>query len=108
MESIEQSIRRAIRPEPPNNTEHIHLVWLMALPKARIKPVDAGAFRTELLQLVDQVDSRWRAEETWHSPRGCWWSGFSRYPTIGKYIAEVRFFPRSAFRNWSSTKGGHG
>jgi hypothetical protein len=35
-ESIEQSIRRAIQPEPPNNTEHIHFVWLMALPKARI------------------------------------------------------------------------
>ena len=105
-ESIEDTIRKAIRPEPPNNTEHIHLAWLLTLPKARVKPADAGTFRTELLQLVDEVDSRWNGEEDWQSPQGCWWRDFSRYPTLGKYLSEVRFFPRSAFRTWSSTKGG--
>lgn len=27
-ETIEDSIRKANRPEPTNNTEHIHLAWL--------------------------------------------------------------------------------
>jgi len=103
-ETIEDSIRKAIRPEPPNNTEHIHLAWLLTLPKARVKPADASAFRTELLQLVDEVDNRWDAEQEWQSPQGCWWLDFSCYPTLGKYLSQVRFFPRSAFRNWS--KGG--
>jgi hypothetical protein len=105
-ETMEDSIRKAIRPEPPNNTEHIHLAWLLTLPKARVKPADAVAFRTELLQLVDEVDSRWDAEQDWQSPQGCWWMDFSRYQTLGKYLSQVRFFPRSAFRDWSSTKGG--
>jgi hypothetical protein len=105
-ESIEDSIRKAIRPEPPNNTEHIHLAWLITQPKARVKPADAGAFRTDLLQIVNEVDRRWEVEEDWHSPQGCCWRDFSRYPLVGKHLSEVRFFPRSAFRNWSSTKGG--
>jgi hypothetical protein len=105
-ESIENSIRKAIQPEPPNNTEHIYFAWLLTLPKARIKPADAAAFRTELLQLVEEVDGRWDAEQDWQSPQGCWWRDFSHYPTLGKYLSEVWFFPRSAFRNWSSTKGG--
>jgi hypothetical protein len=71
-----------------------------------VKPADTAAFRAELLQLVDEVDGRWDAEQAWHSPQGCWWSDFSRYPTVGKYLAEVRFFPRSAFRNRSSSRGG--
>jgi hypothetical protein len=106
METIEDSIRKAIRPEPPNNTEHIHLAWLLTLPKARIKPADAGKFRAELLQLVDEVDSRWDTEEEWQSPQGCWWMDFNSYPVLGKYLSQVRFFPRSAFHGWSSTKGG--
>lgn len=108
MESIENSIIKAIDPEPPNNTEHIHFAWLLTLPKARIKPADAAKFRAELLQLLEEVDRRWDAEEEWHSPQGCWWRDFSHFPVIGKYLGEVRFFPRSAFRNWSSTKGGRG
>ena len=106
METIEESIRKAIRPEPPNNTEHIHFAWLLTLPRARVKPADAGMFRTELLQLVDEVDHRWDAEQFWQSPQGCWWTDFGRYPVLGKYLSQVHFFPRSAFRNWSSTKGG--
>jgi hypothetical protein len=106
IESMENSIRKAIQPEPPNNTEHIHFAWLLTLPKARVNPADAAAFRTELLQLVEEIDKRWDAEEEWHSLQGCWWRDFSRYSTLGKYLSEVRFFPRSAFRNWSSTKGG--
>jgi len=43
IEAIEQSIRKALRPEPPNHTEHIHYAWLRTLPRARIKPTDEGA-----------------------------------------------------------------
>jgi hypothetical protein len=107
IEAIEQSIRKAIRPEPPNHTEHIHYAWLRTLPRARIKPTDEGAFRAELLKLVDEVDSRWDGEEEWQPPQRCCWTDFSRYPTLEKYLFQVRFFARSA-RGPSSTKGGQG
>ena len=104
-ESIEDSIRRAIQPDPPNDTEHIHFAQLLTLPNARMKQADAKAFRTELLQLIDHVDQRWEAEPFWQSTQGCLWDDFSRYPTVGKYLSRVHFFPRSRFRNWTSTKG---
>jgi hypothetical protein len=105
MESIERSIMTAIQPEPPNNTEHVHFAWLLTLPKTRVKPADAAAFRGELLRLIEEVDGRWDTEKWWQSPQGCPWSEFSRYPTLGKYLSQVHFFPRSGFRRWSSTKG---
>jgi hypothetical protein len=105
-EAIERSIEKAIRPEPPNNTENIYFAWLMALPKARIKPADASGFRAELLRLVEEVDSRWTGEEEWQSPQGCWWTDFSRYPTLAKYLSQVRFFPRATFGG--GTRGAKG
>jgi hypothetical protein len=106
VEAIHDSILKAIRPEPPNTTEHIHFAWLLSLPRARVKPTDAATFRTELLKLVDEVDARWDSEQDWHSPQGCRWTDFSRYPALAKYLSQVRFHPRSAFRDWPSTKGG--
>lgn len=106
-EKIQDSIRKAIQPEPPNDTEHIHLAWLHTLPKARVKPGDACTFRTELLQLIGEVDQRWDTEQMWQSPQGCGWTDFDRYTVLGKYLSQVRFFPRSAFRDWRNTKGSH-
>ena len=106
LESIERSILTAIQPDPPNNTEHIHFASLLTLPRARVRPADAGLFRAELLRLVDEVDSRWDSESWWHSAQGCQWVDFGRYPALGKYLSQVHFFPRSAFGHWSSTKGG--
>src|SRR6516162_6681397 len=87
----EHGVDRAVHPEgDPAGAAEQHRAYTLRMAdgtaEGPYKPVDAGAFRTELLQLVDQVDSRWRAEETWHSPQGCWWSDFSGYPTVGKYI----------------------
>lgn len=106
MEAIETSILKALGPEPPNNTEHIHVAWLLTLPKARVKPADAGAFRGEPLKLVEETDTRWDVEEDWQFPQGCCWTDFSCYPILAKYLSQVQFFPRSAFPGWSSTKGG--
>lgn len=106
VESIERSILAAVQPEPPNNTEHIHFAQLIALPKARVKPADASAFRTEFLVLIEHVDKRWDTEEWWQSPYGCLWNDFSGYAKLGRYLSAIHFFPRSAFRQWSSTKGG--
>jgi hypothetical protein len=39
------------------------------------------------------VDTRWESEQDWHSPQGCSWTDFSRYPTLGKYLDLVRFHP---------------
>lgn len=104
MESIQKSILKAISPEPPNNTEHIHRATLDTRPKARVKPADAAGFRAELLKLVEEVDARWDGQRGWQSPQGCWWTDFSRYPTLAKYLSQVTFFPRPRF----STRGGQG
>ena len=47
----------AIKPEPPNETEHIQLVWMS--PRRRVRPADATNFRTELLKLMEHIDKRW-------------------------------------------------
>src|ERR1017187_6875742 len=42
VEMIEASFRDALQSEPPNNTEHIFLVWLS--PKQRMRPAAKAAF----------------------------------------------------------------
>lgn len=104
-DAIEQSIRKAIHPEPPNNTEHIHIAWLIPQAKALTTTETPRLFRTELMVLVGEVDRRWNREMESQSPQGCWWTDLSRYPTLGKYLSLVEFFPRSSLREWSSTEG---
>jgi hypothetical protein len=83
-ESLETSIRDAIKPEPLNQTEHIHLLWMS--PKRRMLATDAAAFRVELLKMAEEVDRRWSSETDWHMPQGFQWSEFSSYPMLGKYL----------------------
>jgi hypothetical protein len=61
-EMIEASFCDALKPEPPNNNEHIFLVWLS--PNQRMRPADRAAFRTELLALLEAIDKDWK-----NSPR---------------------------------------
>ena len=51
-EIMEDSFRAAMKPEPPNETEHIQLIWMF--PKRRLATKDAVAFREELLKLQDR------------------------------------------------------
>ena len=105
LEHIQRSILEAISPQPPNNTEHIHLARLFLRPKMRVKTADATAFRAELQRLIEEVDIRWNAEPEWQSPVGCWWTDFSGYPVLGKYLSKVEFDSRRFARRWPSTRG---
>jgi len=97
VEAVQESILKAIQPEPPNNTEHIQFAWLHSLLRARVKPADGPALRSEFMKLVYEVDARWSSEPAWRSPQGCPWKDFLGYPTLGKYLSQVVFFPRSAY-----------
>jgi hypothetical protein len=55
IEMVERSFRDAIQPEPPNETEHIFLVWLA--PKRRLPPADRAAFRSEPCESVGRTGS---------------------------------------------------
>jgi len=91
-EFLEKSIRDAIKPEPPNQTEHISLLWMF--PKRRMLANDIAGFRTELLKLTEQIDRRWDSEIEWHTPQGFQWNDFSVYPMLGKYLAAIDIHPR--------------
>lgn len=103
-ESLEKSIRDAIRPEPPNQTEHIRFLWLF--PKRRMIAADAAAFRAEILKLTEDIDAQWDRETECHTPQGFQWNSFSTHPTLGKYLEAVSIHPRIPSRPSTMEKGG--
>lgn len=104
VEFVELSLRDAIQPEPPNQTEHIFLVWMA--PKCRMAPADKPAFKTELLALTEQIDQRWESEPAWQSPQGFQWEDFTRYPTLAIYLESVDVHPRMPSVASTMRKGG--
>ena len=92
IEFVEASFREAIEPEPPNETEHIFLVWLA--PKRRLPPADRGAFRSELLTLMDAIDRNWDKIPSSDSPQGFDWKDFTAYPTLERYLDSLDIHPR--------------
>lgn len=100
LEAIQNSILKAIGKQPDNNFENIYFAWLHARPKARVEPADASAFRQEILRLAQDVDCRWDQEAEWQSPQGCFFDDFTLYPTAGKYLQLMRFFPRQHYAGW--------
>lgn len=91
-EGVEMSLVRALRPFPPNETEHIFVVWVYA--KWRLKDADASGFRVQLLQLIAELDERWKNEPEWHSPQGFQVSDFSKYPILEKDLDGLEIRPR--------------
>jgi len=104
VEFVEQSFRDAIQPEPPNQTEHLFLVWMA--PKRRMALADKQAFITELLALTQEIDQRWEGERDWQSPQGFQWADFTRYPTLAIYLESVDFHPRMPTVESTMRKGG--
>jgi len=100
LEAIQNSMLRAIGTQPDNRCGNIYYAWLSPLPKARVKPADATAFREEIFRLVEDVDRRWDQEPDWQSPQGCFFTDFTRYSTLRKYLQLVRFFPRRCYGGW--------
>jgi hypothetical protein len=86
-EMMEDSFRQAIKPVPPNETEHIHLIWMD--PKRRMISQDAGAFRTELLKAMEEIGQRWESEPDWESPQGFQFDRLGAYPMLKKYLDGI-------------------
>ena len=96
LERLQESFRAAVGEQGPNNTENIYLVWLRPKPQAKIKSADVGEFRDELFACLRECDRRWPEESFWHGPQG---HGVSHeeltpYPTLARYLNEIRLFPR--------------
>src|SRR6266852_3346509 len=80
VEMVEASFRDAIQPEPPNETEHIFLVWLAL--KRRMPPAERAEFRSEMLALMEAIDKDWDNIPWSDSPQGFEWKDFTKYPTL--------------------------
>jgi hypothetical protein len=102
MERTQQSILEAIGGQGKNTTENIFCVWLLPAVRARIKPADATQFRTELFQMIEEVDQRWPDERFWHGPRGFRASGdeLAPYAILQKYLNGIHFFPSDRYEGW--------
>src|SRR5579864_3104231 len=92
VEMMEASFRDAIQPEPPNETDHIFLVWLA--PKRRMPSVDRAEFRSELLVLIEAIDKHWDIIPESDSPQGFEWMDFTKYPTLEKHLVSLDIHPR--------------
>jgi len=103
-EMVEDSFRLALKPEPPNETEHVHLIWMDA--KRRLASQDAPAFRAELLQAMQEIDRRWDTEPEWQTPQGFQFDGLGAYPMLKKYLEGIDVHPRQPSRPSTMTKGG--
>jgi hypothetical protein len=103
-EMMEDSFRQAINPEPPNNTEHVHLVWMD--PKRRLASDDAAAFRRELLRAMEEIDRRWDSEPNWETPQGFQFDNLDAYPMLKKYLDGIDIHPRLPPRCSTMEKGG--
>lgn len=103
VEMMELSFRDAIQPEPPNETEHIFLIWLA--PKRRMMPVDCGAFRSELLALAEIIDKDWTNIPGSDSPQRFQWRNFTNHPTLFKYLDSLDIHPRRPSLAFTMPKG---
>jgi hypothetical protein len=102
-EMMEDSFRQAITPEPPNNTEHVHLIWMD--PKRRMIANDAAAFRGELLAAMEEIDRRWDSEPDWETPQGFQFDNLASYPMLKKYLDGIDVHPRLPSRQSTMQKG---
>jgi hypothetical protein len=98
-ERREKSILEAIGDQGSNPTQHIDHVWLLVKPRARVKLVDAAAFRTQLLALIAACERRWPTERFWR--RGHQVSGpeLDPYPVLARYLNGVRLWPKGDWPN---------
>jgi hypothetical protein len=99
-EMIQNSILAAIGNQPDNNLENIYYAWMHPRQRARVKPEDMDKFRSEILRLTSHIDRRWEQEPDWCSPQGLLYRDFSPFPTVGKYLDGLTFFPRLQYVGW--------
>jgi hypothetical protein len=102
MERIQSSILSAVGDQGDNTTENIFFLWLLPKPKVRVKPADVVSFREELFRCIQEVDSHWLSEPSWHNPPGYEVTSekLSLFPVLQKYLTSIRFFPRKKYEGW--------
>lgn len=97
-ENLEESILTAAGPLDPNPWANIAYLWLS--PRMRVRNDDHAQFRTELFQLIREIDERWPHEQYWHSPQGCRHGNFANYPVLRKCLNQIQFYPHDFHPNW--------
>lgn len=102
MERIQASMLEAIGDQGKNDTTYIYTIWLLPKPKARIKPADVEAFRSEVFVYIAEIDHRWPGERLWQSPQGFYAHAedLQDYPTLQKYLRGIEFFPSDWYEGW--------
>jgi hypothetical protein len=78
--------------EPPKN---IGMVWIGKQERVALRAEDAVQFRKEIFACVADIDARWHENEDWHSPQGYHMGNLSAYPSVAKYLASLKFIPRT-------------
>jgi hypothetical protein len=99
-ETVQDSILNAIGKQPDNDSENIYYIWMDAKPRARVKPNDVEAFRSQIFGLIANIDQRWLEESDWQSPQGLRYNDFSSFPVVGKYLDSITCFPRLHYVGW--------
>lgn len=94
-ESIEEPFRRALN-EVPNETQHFQLVWMNV--KARLRQGCEAALKDEITRLMAYLDKRWDTELDWQSPQGIDWNDFTGYPTLARYVVNLKIHMRQGPR----------
>jgi hypothetical protein len=64
-ERAEDSVRQALLPEPPNIYPHVGHIWLYPRESAPLPSSARGAFRSEILTLIAQIEQSWPKLEWW-------------------------------------------
>ncbi len=96
-EQLAETIIHAIGEQRENRSQYFCNVLIF--PKQyfpRWSRADEKAMHEEVWALVEDTERRWPTECFWHSPTGRHVGragDFDLYPTIGKYIAQVNFYP---------------
>lgn len=98
--AIQESVLDAIGPQPENNFENIYYAQMETRPRLRVKPTEAGSFRTEILALAQDMDRRWSREPNAFSPQGVFLTDMPNYPTVARYIRSLNFYPRRHYPGW--------
>jgi hypothetical protein len=92
-ERIEESLLRAIGKQPANRCRFIRKLWLSPLPGSRMRPQDVDEFRAQLFRLIEETDRAWAEKPAWDVELTDHCNDFSSYPTLGKYLNGIRFYP---------------
>src|SRR6266702_1692339 len=94
-ERLKADIEETLGDQGINFTEHI-LFCLLSLQQqvSRFDKRDGDTLCTEIMRLIQDVDTRWSHSQFWWSLQGYLCRTFDGYPTLQKYMATIHFEPR--------------